>query len=382
MHDPFTREAYSRDPRNVARKAENYLASTGIADTAYFGAEAEFYIFDSVSFDSQMNGTFYEIDSEAGWWNTGEPVEADGSANRGYKVRPKGGYFPVAPYDHFVDLRDAMCTNLQNAGLELEKGHHEVGTAGQAEINYKFNTLLHAADDLQLYNHHQEHGVAGRQDRDIHAQAAVWRQRPACTVTSHCGRKAAPCSTTVGLRRLVGYRPPLHRRPPAPRPLAVGVHQPDGELLRAAGAGLRSTDQPGVQPAQPLGVCAYPDHRQQPEGKAPRVPVARQLGQPVPGVRGDDDGGLDGIKKKMEPQAPVDKDLYELPPDEAASIPQAPTSLSAVIDRLEEDHEYLTEGGVFTEDLIETWISFKRENEILPVQIRPHPYEVALYFDV
>ena len=123
------------------------------ADTAYFGAEAEFYIFDSVSFDSKMNGTFYEIDSESGWWNSGEPFEADGSPNRGYKVRPKGGYFPVAPYDHYVDLRDQITTNLQNAGFEIERGHHEVGTAGQAEINYKFNTLLHAADDLLLFKY-------------------------------------------------------------------------------------------------------------------------------------------------------------------------------------------------------------------------------------
>ncbi|HCS56541.1 MAG TPA: type I glutamate--ammonia ligase, partial [Gordonia polyisoprenivorans] len=124
VHDPFTREAYSRDPRNVARKAEDYLASTGIADTCFFGAEAEFYIFDSVAFDSQMNGTFYEVESESGWWNTGSPTDPDGSPNLGYKVRPKGGYFPVAPYDHYVDLRDEMSTNLTNAGFELERGHH------------------------------------------------------------------------------------------------------------------------------------------------------------------------------------------------------------------------------------------------------------------
>ena len=136
VHDPFTLEPYSRDPRNIARKAETYLASTGIADTAYFGAEAEFYIFDSVSFDSRTNGSFYEVDAISGWWNTGEPTESDGSPNRGYKVRPKGGYFPVAPNDHYVDLRDKMLTNLINAGFILEKGHHEVGTGGQAEINY------------------------------------------------------------------------------------------------------------------------------------------------------------------------------------------------------------------------------------------------------
>ena len=153
VHDPFTLESYSRDPRNVARKAENYLISTGIADTCYFGPEAEFYIFDSVSFDSRINGSFYEVDATSGWWNTGEPTEPDGSPNLGYKVRPKGGYFPVAPTDHYVDLRDTMLTHLTNAGFSLEKGHHEVGTGGQAEINYKFNTLLHAADDLQTYKY-------------------------------------------------------------------------------------------------------------------------------------------------------------------------------------------------------------------------------------
>jgi glutamine synthetase len=150
VHDPYTLEPYSRDPRNVARKAENYLKSTGIADTAYFGAEAEFYIFDSVAFDSKANGAFYEVDAISGWWNTGETTETDGTPNRGYKVRHKGGYFPVAPNDHYVDLRDAMTTNLINAGFILEKSHHEVGTGGQAEINFKFNTLLHAADDMQL----------------------------------------------------------------------------------------------------------------------------------------------------------------------------------------------------------------------------------------
>ena len=197
MHDPFTREAYSRDPRNVARKAENYLASTGIADTAYFGAEAEFYIFDSVSFDSKMNGTFYEVDSESGWWNSGEPFEADGSANRGYKVRPKGGYFPVAPYDHYVDLRDEMCTNLQNAGFTLERGHHEVGTAGQAEINYKFNTLLAAADDLVLFGYIIKNTAwaAGKTVTFMPSRCSA-TTAPACTPTSRCGRTASRCSTT------------------------------------------------------------------------------------------------------------------------------------------------------------------------------------------
>ncbi len=153
VHDPFTFEVYSRDPRNVARKAENYLISSGIADVAYFGPEAEFYIFDSVSFDSRTNGSFYKVDATSGWWNTGEANESDGTPNLGYKVRPKGGYFPVAPTDHYVDLRDEILTHLTNAGFALEKGHYEVGSGGQAEINYKFNTLLHAADDHQMFKY-------------------------------------------------------------------------------------------------------------------------------------------------------------------------------------------------------------------------------------
>ncbi len=174
VHDPFTREAYSRDPRNVARKAENYLASTGIADTCFFGAEAEFYIFDSVSFDSRINGTFYEVDSESGWWNTGEPFEADGSPNRGYKVRPKGGYFPVAPYDHYVDLRDEMATNLQNAGLRARarppRGGHRRAGRDQLQVQH---AAARGRRRAAVQIHHQEHGVGQRQDRDVHAEAAV-----------------------------------------------------------------------------------------------------------------------------------------------------------------------------------------------------------------
>ncbi len=209
VHDPFTREPYSRDPRNVARKAEEYLASTGVADTAYFGAEAEFYIFDSIRFETTANSAFHEIDSISGWWNTGTDEEG---GNKGYKVKYKGGYFPVPPTDHYADLRNTVVTNLIGSGFTIERAHHEVGTAGQAGINYKFNTLLHAADDLQLFKYIVKN-------------------------TAH------------------------------------------------AGAG-----EPGVLAAQPLRLHPDPDHGQQPEGQATRVPLPRLLGQPVPGLRGDDDG--------------------------------------------------------------------------------------------
>jgi glutamine synthetase len=384
VHDPFTREAYSRDPRNVARKAENYLASTGIADTAYFGAEAEFYIFDSVTFDSQMNGTFYEIDSEAGWWNTGEPVESDGSANRGYKVRPKGGYFPVAPYDHFVDLRDEMCTNLQNAGFTLERGHHEVGTAGQAEINYKFNTLLHAADDLVLFKYiikntawqagktvtFMPKPLFGDNGSGMHAHQSLWKDG---SPLFHDESGYAGLSDTA--RHYIGGL--LHHAPSL-----LAFTNPTVNSYKRLVPGYEAPINLVYSQRNRSACVRIPITGNNPKAKRLEFRCPDSSGNPYLAFAAMMMAGLDGIKKKIEPQSPVDKDLYELPPDEAASIPQAPTSLSAVIDRLEEDHEYLTEGGVFTEDLIETWISYKRENEILPIQIRPHPYEIALYYDV
>ena len=329
VHDPFTLEPYSRDPRNIARKAESYLASTGIADTAYFGAEAEFYIFDSVSFDSTANGAFYEVDAISGWWNTGNPAEADGSPNRGYKVRHKGGYFPVAPNDHYVDLRDKMLTNLINAGFILEKGHHEVGTGGQAEINYQFNSLLHAADDMQLYKYIVKN--------------TAWQEGKTVTFMPKplFGDNGSGMHTHQSLWK---DGSPLMYDETGYAGLSDTARHYIGGLLHHAPSLLAFTN-PTVNSYKRL------EFRSPDSSGNPYLAFSAMLM-----------AGLDGIKNKIEPQAP--------------------TQLSAVIDRLEADHEYLTEGGVFTPDLIETWISFKRENEILPVQIRPHPYEFALYYDV
>ncbi|CAJ1502380.1 type I glutamate--ammonia ligase [[Mycobacterium] holstebronense] len=383
VHDPFTREPYSRDPRNVARKAENYLTSTGIADTAYFGAEAEFYIFDSVRFDSQMNGTFYEVDSDSGWWNTGSPTEAGGRANRGYKTRPKGGYFPVAPNDQYVDLRDTMTTNLANAGFTLERGHHECGSGGQAEINYKFNTLLHAADDVMLFKYiikntawangktvtfmpkplfgdngsgmhvhlslwkggqplfYDEAGYAGLSDTARHCIGGILHHAPSLLAFTN--------PTINSFKRLV----PHYEAP---------INLVYSQRNRSACVRIPIT---GTNPKAKRLEFRCPD-----SSSNPYLAFAAMLM-----------AGIDGIKNKIEPAAPVDKDLYELPPDEAADIPQAPTTLAEVMDNLEADHEYLTEGGVFTPDLIENWIRYKRDHEITPISVRPHPYEFALYYD-
>lgn len=189
VHDPLTLEPYARDPRNVARKAEEYLASTGIADTCFFGAEAEFYLFDSVRYSTDINAGFYEVDSNEGWWNRGLENNLDGTPNNGYKTRVKGGYFPTAPYDQTVDVRDEMVTNLQEAGFAIERYHHEVGTGGQQEINYRFNTLLHAADDIQSFkyiikNTAAKHGqaatfmpkpLAGDNGSGMHAHQSLWK---------------------------------------------------------------------------------------------------------------------------------------------------------------------------------------------------------------
>ncbi|UVO10652.1 type I glutamate--ammonia ligase [Mycobacterium sp. SVM_VP21] len=383
VHDPFTREPYSRDPRNVARKAENYLTSTGIADTAYFGAEAEFYIFDSVRFDSQMNGTFYEVDSDSGWWNTGSPTEASGRANRGYKTRPKGGYFPVAPNDQYVDLRDTMTTNLANAGFTLERGHHECGSGGQAEINYKFNTLLHAADDVMLFKYiikntawangktvtfmpkplfgdngsgmhvhlslwkggqplfYDEAGYAGLSDTARHCIGGILHHAPSLLAFTN--------PTINSYKRLV----PHYEAP---------INLVYSQRNRSACVRIPIT---GTNPKAKRLEFRCPD-----SSSNPYLAFAAMLM-----------AGIDGIKNKIEPAAPVDKDLYELPPDEAADIPQAPATLAEVMDNLEADHEYLTEGGVFTSDLIENWIRYKRDHEITPISVRPHPYEFALYYD-
>ena len=384
IRDPFTNEVYSRDPRNIAAKAEAYLASTGIADTVYFGAEAEFYIFDSVSFDSKMNGTFYEIDSESGWWNTGEPFEADGSPNLGYKVRPKGGYFPVAPYDHYVDLRDEMATNLQNAGFTLERGHHEVGTAGQAEINYKFNTLLAAADDVLLFKYiikntawqagktvtFMPKPLFGDNGSGMHAHQSLWKDgKP----LFHDESGYAGLSDMA--RHYIGGI--LHHAPSL-----LAFTNPTVNSYKRLVPGYEAPINLVYSQRNRSACVRIPITGNNPKAKRLEFRCPDSSGNPYLAFSAMLMAGIDGIKKKIEPLAPVDKDLYELPPDEAANIPQAPTSLSAVIDRLESDHDYLTEGGVFTPDLIETYIAYKRENEILPVQIRPHPYEFALYYDV
>ncbi|MFD2420432.1 type I glutamate--ammonia ligase [Amycolatopsis pigmentata] len=381
VHDPFTREAYSRDPRNIARKAEQYIAESGVADTAYFGPEAEFYIFDSIRFDSSENGTFHEIDSVEGWWNTGRDEEG---GNRGYKTKYKGGYFPVPPVDHYADLRDEITQKLQGSGFVIERAHHEVGTAGQAEINYKFNTLLHAADDLQLFKYIVKNTawnagktatfmpkpLYGDNGSGMHCHQSLWKDG---SPLFYDESGYAGLSDTA--RHYIG---------------GILAHAPS--LLAFTNPTVNSYHRlvPGFE--APVSLV----YSQRNRSACVRIPItgsnakAKRIEFRCPDSSGNPYlafaamvmAGLDGIKNKIEPADPIDKDLYELPPEEAKDVKLVPADLGAVLDNLEADHDFLTEGGVFTPDVIETWISLKRENEIDPLRLRPHPYEFALYYDV
>jgi len=381
VHDPYTQEAYTRDPRNIARKAEQYITASGIADTAYFGPEAEFYIFDSVRFDYTENRSFHEIDAEEGWWNTGAD-EVGG--NRGYKIGYKAGYFPAPPTDHLSDLRDRIVLNLIGAGFTVEKAHHEVGTGGQAEINYRFNTLLHAADDLQLYKYIVKNTswaagksatfmpkpLFGDNGSGMHTHQSLWKDgRP----LFHDESGYAGLSDTA--RHYIGGL--LHHVP---------------SLLAFTNPTMNSYHRlvPGFE--APVNLV----YSQRNRSACVRIPVtgpdpkAKRLEFRCPDSSGNPYltfaamvmAGLDGIRNKMEPPTPVDKDLYELPPEEAKSVKQVPGSLGEVLDNLTADHDFLLEGGVFTPDVIQTWIDFKREHEIDPLRLRPHPYEFALSYDV
>lgn len=383
VHNPRTRESFSRDPRTVARKAEEYLVSTGIADTCYFGAEAEFYVFDKVRYATEMNTGFYELDSAEGWWNRGKDTELDGSPNRGYKSRVKGAYFPVAPYDHYQDLRDEMCRNLRSSGFILERAHHEVGNGGQMEINYRFDTLLRAADDVQLFkyiikNTAWKNGLTatfmpkplfGDNGSGMHAHMSLWKDGTPLFydengygglsdmaryfiggILEHAAAVLAFTNPTINsYKRLVkGYEAP------------VNLAYSQGN--RSACVRIPLT---GTNPKAKRVEFRCPD-----PSSNPYLAFAAMLM-----------AGLDGIKNRTEPLAPIDKDLYELPPEEAQNIPQTPATLDEALAALEADHDFLTEGGVFTEDLIETWISYKRSVEIEAARLRPTPIEFELYYD-
>lgn len=379
--DPLTDEPYSRDPRQVAAKAEAYLKSTGIADTAFFAPEAEFYIFDDVRFETKQNAGYYYIDSIEGAWNSGR-VEEGG--NLGHKTPYKGGYFPVPPVDHYADLRDAICAELDALGLQVERSHHEVGTAGQAEINYRFDELAKSADKVMLFKYvvknvaHQfgktvtfmPKPLFGDNGSGMHCHQSLWKDgEPLFYDERGYGGLSDTARWYIG--GLLKHAPSLLA---FTNPTANSFHR----LVPGYEAPVNL-----VYSARNRSACVrIPITGSNPKAKRIEFRVPDPSSNPYLAFSAMLMAGLDGIKNRIEPADPVDKDLYELPPEEHASIPQVPGSLGAVLDALEEDHDYLTEGDVFTPDLVETWIEYKRTKEIDPLRFRPHPHEFEMYYDV
>ncbi|GAB2676455.1 type I glutamate--ammonia ligase [Thalassiella azotivora] len=379
--DPFTDEPYSRDPRNIAAKAEAYLRGTGIADTAYFGAEAEFYVFDDVRFETKQNAGYYFIDSVEGAWNTGRAEEG---GNRGYKTRYKGGYFPVPPVDHFADIRDRMTLTLEQVGLQVERAHHEVGTAGQQEINYRFSTLQHAADQVMLFKYviknvawdegktatFMPKPLFGDNGSGMHSHQSLWKDgEPLFFDERGYGGLSDMARWYIG--GLLKHAPSLLA---FTNPTVNSYHR----LVPGYEAPVNL-----VYSARNRSACVrIPITGNSPKAKRIEFRVPDPSSNPYLAFSAMLMAGIDGIRNRIEPPEPVDKDLYELPPEEHAAIEQVPGSLPAVLDALEADHDYLTEGDVFTPDLIETWIEWKRVNEVDPIRLRPHPHEFELYFDI
>lgn len=381
IYNPRNGEIYSKDPRQVAKKAEKYLTSTGIADTAFFAPEAEFYIFDEVRYEINEHSSFYMIDSEEGAWNSGRKEEG---GNLGNKTPYKGGYFPVSPVDKQADLRDDISLKLIEAGFHLERSHHEVGTGGQAEINYRFDTMLHAADDILKFkyivkNTAEQWGktatfmpkpIFGDNGSGMHTHMSLWKNgEPLFYDENGYGGLSDIARWFIGgilehAPSLLAFTNPTvnsyHR-------LVKGFEAPIN-LVYSAGNRSACIRIPitGTNPKAKRIEFRAPD-----ASSNPYLAFAAQLM-----------AGLDGIKNRIEPNEPIDKDLYELPPEEAKNIPQVPGSLDEALSALEADHAYLLEGGVFTEELIETWIRYKREHELLPLAQRPHPYEFELYYGV
>ncbi|HSB77454.1 MAG TPA: type I glutamate--ammonia ligase [Candidatus Methylomirabilis sp.] len=377
--DPITKEKYTRDPRNIAQKAEAYLKSTGIADTAYFGPEAEFFIFDDIRYDSQQNCGYYFIDSVEGQWNTGR---AEGP-NLGYKARYKEGYFPVPPTDSMVDIRSEMVLTMEQVGIQIEAQHHEVATAGQAEIDMRYNTLTKIADSLMWYkyilkNVARKHGktvtlmpkpLFGDNGTGMHTHQSLWKGgKPLFAGNGYAGlsdmalwyiggilkHAAALCAlvapTTNSYKRLVpGFEAPVN--------LAYSS--------RNRSAAIR-----------------IPMYSPSPKAKRVEVRFPDCSSNGYLAFSAMLMAGLDGVQNKIDPGQPLDKDIYELGPEELKDVPSVPGSLDAALLALENDHEFMLKGDVFTQDAIDTWIWYKRTKEVDPVRLRPHPYEFVLYYDI
>src|SRR6266446_4590276 len=376
--DPVTKQRYDRDPRYIAKKAEMYLSSTGLADTAYFGAEAEFFIFDNVRFDQREQHGFYFIDAEEGRWNSGRAEN-----NQGYRPRYKEGYFPVPPTDHYQDLRTDMVLQMQACGMDVECHHHEVATAGQAEIDLRFNTMLKSADWMTMYkyiirNVAYQHGktvtfmpkpIFADNGSGMHTHQSLWlKNKPLFAGDKYAGLSQMALWYAGGLLK--------HAR------ALSAIIAPGTNSYKRLVPGYEAPVNLAYSKRNRSAAVRIPVYSESPKAKRLEFRPPDPSCNPYLAFAAMLMAGLDGIKHKIDPGQPLDKDIFELDAEEAARIPSMPGSLDEALAELGKDHKFLTEGGVFTEEFIELWINYKKKNESDPVRMRPHPYEFHLYYDI
>jgi glutamine synthetase len=384
VRDPVTGESYTRDPRYVASKAEEYVKSTGLADTSYFGPEAEFYMFDSVRFDQNQYSGYYFLDSVEGVWGSGREFELDGEPNLGYKPRYKEGYFPVPPMDHFQDLRSEMVRVLESVGIEIEVQHHEVGTSGQAEIDMRFDTLLTMADKLMLYKYVVKNVALQRgvsvtfmpkpvfQDNGsgMHVHQSLWKGGEPLFFDEK-GYAGLSDMARWYIGGLLTHAPSI-----------LAFSNPTTNSYKRLVPGYEAPVNLVYSQRNRSAAVRIPLYSKSPKAKRLEFRCPDPSCNPYLAFSAMLMAGIDGVQNRIEPPTPLDKDLYDMPPEELAKVPQVPGSLDAVLDALEADHEFMLAGGVFTPDVIETWLEFKRTNEVDVMRQRPHPWEFYLYYDI
>ena len=376
--DPITRHHYDRDPRYVAQKAERYLKSLRIGDVSYWGPEAEFFIFDHVRFDQDSHCGFYYVDSEEGVWNSGRE-----GTNLGYKPRHKEGYFPVPPMDSQQDIRSEMILEMQKAGLQVEKHHHEVATAGQAEIDLRYDSLLSMADKMMMYKYivknvgrrHQKtvtfmpKPLFGDNGSGMHTHQSIWKDgRPLFAGKEYAG-VSQMCLYYIG--GILKHAPAL-----------AALTNPTTNSYKRLTPGFEAPVLLAYSSRNRSATVRIPMYQPSPKTKRIEVRFPDPAANPYLAFSAMLMAGLDGIENKIDPGEPLDKDLYDLKPNEASRIRTMPGSLDAAVTNMEKDHQFLLKGGVFSEDFIQNWIAYKRAREIDPLRLRPHPYEFHMYYDV
>ena len=380
--DPISRQGYAYDPRNVAVRAESYLKSTGIADVANFGPEAEFFIFDSVQFENEPQRAGYAINSDEGHWNSGRDAN-DNGPNLGHRIRPKEGYVPCAPIDTLIDLRSEISLILADCGINVECLHHEVATAGQCEIDFRFSSLLGTADNLQIFKHVVKNTALkngktatfmpkplfGDNGSGMHCHQSLWKgDKPLFAGDGYAGLSETALHYIGGLLKhaaaIVAFAAPTTN---SYKRLVPGFEAP---VNLAYSARNRSA------------AIRIPMFSTNPKLKRLEFRPPDPSCNPYLAFAAMLMAGIDGIQNRIDPGAPLDKDIYDLSPEELKDVPSLPGSLDDSLNALENDHDFLLKGDVFTPQIIDRWISYKREREIQPLRLRPHPLEFSMYYDV